>query len=55
MIESVWQNYDNNRSDARVAEEARLESVYTSKAYREFESRSLRKKSFRKEAFFVCG
>ena len=27
MIESVWQNYDNNRSDARVAEEARLESV----------------------------
>ena len=44
MIESVWQNYDNNRSDARVAEEARLESVYTSKAYREFESRSLRKK-----------
>ena len=31
-------------SDARVAEEARLESVYTSKAYPEFESRSLRKK-----------
>ena len=30
------------RSDARVAEEARLESVYTSKAYPEFESRSLR-------------
>ena len=30
-------------SDARVAEEARLESVYTPKAYREFESRSLRK------------
>ena len=30
------------RSDARVAEEARLESVYTPKAYREFESRSLR-------------
>ena len=29
-------------SDARVAEEARLESVYTSKAYPEFESRSLR-------------
>ena len=29
-------------SDARVAEEARLESVYTPKAYREFESRSLR-------------
>ena len=32
------------RSDARVAEEARLESVYTSKAYPEFESRSLRNK-----------
>ena len=30
-------------SDARVAEEARLESVYTPKAYPEFESRSLRK------------
>ena len=34
----------DERSDARVAEEARLESVYTSKAYPEFESRSLRKK-----------
>ena len=32
----------NARSDARVAEEARLESVYTPKAYPEFESRSLR-------------
>ncbi|GEM_PF-1908195 len=28
--------------DARVVEEARLESVYTPKAYRGFESRSLR-------------
>ena len=28
--------------DARVAEEARLESVYTSKAYQGFESPSLR-------------
>ena len=28
-----------------MAEEARLESVYTSKAYPEFESRSLRKKN----------
>ena len=27
---------------ARVVEEARLESVYTSKGYHEFESRSLR-------------
>ena len=34
----------NQRSDARVAEEARLESVYTPKAYPEFESRSLRSK-----------
>ena len=32
------------RRDARVAEEARLESVCTPKGYREFESRSLRKK-----------
>ena len=32
------------RRDARVAEEARLESVYAPKAYRGFESRFLRKK-----------
>ncbi len=32
-----------SRSGARVAEEARLESVYTPKGYPEFESRSLRK------------
>ena len=30
------------RRDARVAEEARLESVYTPKGYRGFESPSLR-------------
>ena len=30
------------RRDARVVEEARLESVYTPKGYHEFESRSLR-------------
>ena len=30
--------------DARVVEEARLESVYTPKVYRGFESRSLRRK-----------
>ena len=30
------------RKDARVVEEARLESVYTSKAYRGFESPSFR-------------
>ena len=30
------------RNGARVAEEARLESVYTSKAYPEFESRPFR-------------
>ena len=33
------------RRDARVAEEARLESVYTSKAYPGFESPSLRKET----------
>ena len=33
-----------NWRDARVVEEARLESVYTPKVYRGFESRSLRKK-----------
>ena len=32
-----------SRRGARVVEEARLESVYTSKAYHGFESRSLRK------------
>ena len=32
------------RRDARVVEEARLESVYTPKVYRGFESRSLRRK-----------
>ena len=31
------------RRGARVVEEARLESVYTSKGYREFESHLLRK------------
>ena len=31
------------RRDARVVEEARLESVYTPKVYRGFESRFLRK------------
>ncbi len=34
---------DVNWRDARVVEEARLESVYTPKAYRGFESPSLRK------------
>ena len=33
-----------NWRDARVVEEARLESVYTPKVYRGFESRSLRRK-----------
>lgn len=32
----------NLRSDARVAEEANLESLYTPKGYRGFESRLLR-------------
>ena len=35
-------------SDARVVEEARLESVYTSKAYRGFESPLLRWKAVAK-------
>ena len=39
-------------SDARVAEEARLESVYTSKAYPEFESRSLRQKGRQLSSFY---
>ena len=43
----------DERSDARVAEEARLESVYTSKAYPEFESRSLRKKGRQLSSFFL--
>ena len=43
----------NARSDARVAEEARLESVYTSKAYPEFESRSLRQKGRQPSSFFI--
>ena len=34
---------------ARVVEEARLESVYTPKAYRGFESRFLRKAKTRKQ------
>ena len=41
-------------SDARVAEEARLESVYTSKAYPEFESRSLRKKGRQQLPLLFC-
>ena len=38
------------RKGARVAEEARLESVYTSKAYRGFESPSFRYKSTDRQA-----
>ena len=36
-----------NWRDARVVEEARLESVYTPKVYRGFESRSLRLNTMR--------
>ncbi len=36
-----------NWRDARVVEEARLESVYTPKVYHEFESRSLRLNTMR--------
>ena len=35
------------RRGARVVEEARLESVYTPKAYHGFESRSLRKETIK--------
>ena len=40
------------RRDARVVEEARLESVYTPKVYRGFESRSLRRIW---NHFMLCG
>ena len=40
----VFLHAETERRDARVVEEARLESVYTPKGYHEFESRSLRKK-----------
>ena len=40
---SLHQPQKEKRKGARVAEEARLESVYTSKAYRGFESPSFRK------------
>ena len=42
---SLHQSQKEKRKGARVAEEARLESVYTSKAYRGFESPSFRYKS----------
>ena len=42
---SLHQPQKEKRKGARVAEEARLESVYTSKAYRGFESPSLRTES----------
>ena len=40
-------------SGARVAELARLESEYASKAHPEFESRSLRKARWNSSRFFV--
>ena len=42
-IKTIILHREIARRDARVAEEARLESVYTSKAYPGFESPSLRK------------
>ena len=39
--------------DARVVEEARLESVYTPKAYHGFESRSLRYKKIEKQVNII--
>ena len=41
-IKTIILHREIARRDARVAEEARLESVYTSKAYPGFESPSLR-------------
>ena len=43
MKKWVKNSFVRLRRDARVVEEARLESVYTPKAYRGFESPSLRK------------
>ena len=40
--------------DARVAEEARLESVYTPKGYHEFESRSLRWNRASRRVLVAC-
>ena len=47
---SLHQPQKEKRKGARVAEEARLESVYTSKAYRGFESPSFRYKSTDRQA-----
>ena len=50
----IFASRKSKRRDARVAEEARLESVYTPKGYPGFESRSLRRKTGFK-AFFLKG
>ena len=42
------------RKGARVAEEARLESVYTPKGYHEFESRSLRWNRVSRRVLVAC-
>ena len=49
-LESTVSLKNKKRKGARVAEEARLESVYTSKAYRGFESPSFRYKSTDRQA-----
>ena len=49
-LESTVSLKRKERKGARVAEEARLESVYTSKAYRGFESPSFRYKSTDRQA-----
>ena len=49
-LESTVSLKRKKRKGARVAEEARLESVYTSKAYRGFESPSFRYKSTDRQA-----
>ena len=42
------------RRGARVVEEARLESLYTPKAYRGFESPSLRKQGCKSVSYVIC-
>ncbi len=54
---SLWQPIERSRRSVRVAEGARLESVYTLTAYRGFESLLLRqtiKKATRQGGLFYC-
>ena len=47
-------NSNRERRPARVVEEARLESVYTPKGYRGFESLGLRKVCLPGKLFYLC-